>query len=70
MRRWLSGIAMLGLLACLPAEPQGTRPQLAEVYHNSNFYITASHINESPTYNEGRSARTSPYAVFKFNPKD
>jgi sugar lactone lactonase YvrE len=32
------------------------------------IYITASHINESPTYNQGKSTRTKPYAVFKFKP--
>lgn len=32
------------------------------------IYITASHINESPTYNKGKSTRTLPYAVFKFKP--
>lgn len=32
------------------------------------IYITASHINESPTYNQGKSTRTTPYAVFKFKP--
>ncbi len=32
------------------------------------LFITASHINESPTYNKGKSTRTTPYAVFKFKP--
>lgn len=32
------------------------------------MYITASHINQSPTYNQGKSARTGPYQVFKFRP--
>lgn len=32
------------------------------------IYISASHINESPTYNKGRSTRTTPYGVFKFKP--
>jgi sugar lactone lactonase YvrE len=32
------------------------------------IYVTASHINESPTFNKGRSTRTTPYAVFKFKP--
>lgn len=35
---------------------------------DGSIYITASHINESPTYNKGKSARTSPYAAFKFTP--
>jgi sugar lactone lactonase YvrE len=32
------------------------------------IYITASHINESPRFNKGRSARSSTYGVFKFKP--
>lgn len=32
------------------------------------IYITASHINDGPAYNQGKSTRTKPYAVFKFNP--
>jgi hypothetical protein len=35
---------------------------------DGEIYITASHINESPTYNGGKTARTMPYAVFKFRP--
>ncbi len=33
-----------------------------------SIYISASHINESPTYNQGKSTRTIPYGVFKFEP--
>jgi sugar lactone lactonase YvrE len=32
------------------------------------IYITASHINQSPTYNHGKSVRTGPYQAFKFKP--
>lgn len=32
------------------------------------IYISASHINEAPTYNKGKSIRTIPYGVFKFQP--
>ncbi len=32
------------------------------------IYITASQINNSPTYNQGKSTRTLPYRVFKFKP--
>lgn len=35
---------------------------------DGSIYVTASHINESPTYNEGKSTRTTPYAAFKFKP--
>lgn len=33
------------------------------------IYITASHINEGPQYNGGKSSRTMPYSVFKLNSK-
>lgn len=35
---------------------------------DGSIYITASHINDSPTYNKGKSTRTMPYEVFKFKP--
>ena len=35
---------------------------------DGNIYISASHIHESPKYNNGQSARKLPYAVFKFKP--
>ncbi len=35
---------------------------------DGSIYITASHINQSPTYNHGKSTRNSPYAAFKFKP--
>ena len=34
---------------------------------DGSIYITASHINESPTLNFGKSVRKDPYAVFKFS---
>jgi sugar lactone lactonase YvrE len=35
---------------------------------DGSIYITASHIDESPTYNKGKSTRTTPYEAFKFKP--
>jgi hypothetical protein len=32
------------------------------------MYITASHINDSPQFNNGKSTRRKPYAVFRFMP--
>jgi sugar lactone lactonase YvrE len=32
------------------------------------MYVTASHIDESATYNRGKSVRTRPYGVYKFMP--
>ena len=35
---------------------------------DGSIYISASNINNSPTYNKGKSTRTLPYMVFKFKP--
>jgi len=35
---------------------------------DGSMYVSASHINQSPTYNMGKSTRTGPYGVFKFRP--
>lgn len=35
---------------------------------DGSIYISASHISESPSFNNGRSVRTQPYGVFKFKP--
>ena len=35
---------------------------------DGSIYISASHINESPSYNKGKSTRTMPYGVFKLRP--
>ena len=35
---------------------------------DGSIYLSASHINESPTYNKGKSVRTLPYGVFRFKP--
>ena len=32
------------------------------------IYVTASHINESATFNKGKSVRKRPYGVFRFMP--
>jgi sugar lactone lactonase YvrE len=35
---------------------------------DGSIYISASHINESPMFNEGKTTRKQPYAVFAFKP--
>jgi sugar lactone lactonase YvrE len=35
---------------------------------DGTIYVTASHINNSATFNKGKSVRTRPYAVFSFTP--
>ncbi len=33
-----------------------------------DIYISTSHLNESPRFNQGKSVRTQPYAIFRFKP--
>jgi sugar lactone lactonase YvrE len=35
---------------------------------DGTIYVTTSHINESATYNRGKSVRKRPYGVFRFTP--
>jgi hypothetical protein len=35
---------------------------------DGSIYISASHINEGPNFNNGKSVRKTPYGVFKFRP--
>jgi sugar lactone lactonase YvrE len=35
---------------------------------DGSIYITASHINDAPNFNQGKSVRKLPYGVFKFRP--
>jgi sugar lactone lactonase YvrE len=52
----------------LVTDPRLQWPDTFSEGPDGSIYITASHINESPTFNEGKSTRTTPYAVFKFKP--
>jgi sugar lactone lactonase YvrE len=36
---------------------------------DGSVFITASHINESPRFNEGKEVRKQPYAIFRFQPQ-
>ena len=46
-------------------EPDLEWPDTFSEGPDGSIYITASHINQSPTYNNGKSTRTQPYSVFK-----
>jgi sugar lactone lactonase YvrE len=35
---------------------------------DGTLYVSASHINNSPPFNQGQSTRNEPYRVFKFMP--
>jgi sugar lactone lactonase YvrE len=52
----------------LVSDPRLQWPDTFSEGPDGSIYISASHINESPTYNKGRSVRTQPYAVFRFRP--
>lgn len=52
----------------LLTDPRLEWPDTLSEGPDGSIYITASHINESPTYNKGKSTRTQPYGAFKFKP--
>jgi sugar lactone lactonase YvrE len=52
----------------LLADPRLVWPDTFSQGPDGSLYITASHINDGPQYNRGKSTRTMPYAVFRFKP--
>lgn len=57
-----------GEVETLVTDPRLEWPDTFSQDPGGAIYITASHINDSPQYNQGKSTRTKPYAVFKFVP--
>lgn len=57
-----------GEVETLVTDPRLEWPDTFSQGPDGAIYITASHINDSPQYNQGKSTRTKPYAVFKFVP--
>jgi len=57
-----------GKIDRLVTDPRLQWPDTFSEGPDGAIYITTSHINESPTYNQGRNTRTKPYALFKFKP--
>jgi sugar lactone lactonase YvrE len=57
-----------GKLEKVLADRQLVWPDTFSQGPDGSIYITASHINDGPQYNNGKSTRTMPYAVFKFRP--
>lgn len=57
-----------GNLETVAKDPRLQWPDTFTEGPDGAIYISASHINQSPTYNHGISKRTQPYGVFKFNP--
>lgn len=52
----------------LVTDPRLEWPDTFSQGPDGSIYVTASHINESPTYNKGKSTRSLPYEAFKFRP--
>jgi sugar lactone lactonase YvrE len=57
-----------GKVEQLVSDPRLQWPDTFSEGPDGAIYFTASHINESPRFNQGRSVRTTAYGVFKFNP--
>jgi sugar lactone lactonase YvrE len=57
-----------GKVEQLVSDPRLQWPDTFSEGPDGAIYITASHINESPRFNQGKSVRTTAYGVFKFNP--
>ena len=55
-------------LELLVTDPRLQWPDTFSQGPDGSIYVTASHINDSPTYNKGKSTRTMPYQAFKFRP--
>lgn len=61
-------LSKVGKLEKLAADPRLEWPDTFSQGPDGAIYITASHINDGPQYNHGKSPRTKPYEVFKFMP--
>ncbi len=59
-----------GALEKLAADTRLEWPDTFSQGPDGAIYITASHINDAPQFNNGKSTRTKPYSVFKFMPGD
>jgi sugar lactone lactonase YvrE len=57
-----------GALTRLFSDPRLEWPDTFTAGPDGTLYVTASHINESPRFNQGKSIRTEPYTVFRFRP--
>jgi len=57
-----------GKIEPMVSDPRLQWPDTFSEGPDGAIYISASHINESPTFNQGKSVRKMPYGVFKFRP--
>jgi sugar lactone lactonase YvrE len=64
----VSRLSRDGSLEKLVSDPRLQWPDTFSQGPDGAIYITASHINDAPQFNAGKSPRTEPYSVFKFIP--
>ena len=50
----------------MDARPQ--RPDTFSQGPHGSIHVSASHINQSPRFNKGKSVRKQPYGIFKISP--
>lgn len=75
-RLFLSGLTQNAVMRLLPngktetvaKDPRLQWPDTFTEGPDGSIYISASHINDSPTFNKGISVRKMPYGVFKLQP--
>jgi len=64
----VSRLARNGKIDQLVSDPRLQWPDTFSQGPDGSIYVSASHINESPNFNQGKSTRKLPYGVFKFHP--
>ncbi len=57
-----------GKIERVVSDPRLQWPDTFSQGPDDSVYITASHINDGPNFNNGKSVRKLPYQVFKFRP--
>jgi sugar lactone lactonase YvrE len=57
-----------GKMEKLASDPRLEWPDTFSQGPDGRMYISASHINDGPQFNHGKSTRSMPYSVFKFAP--
>jgi hypothetical protein len=57
-----------GKMEKLASDPRLEWPDTFSQGPDGMIYVTASHINDGPQFNNGKSTRKKAYAVFRFRP--
>lgn len=64
----VSRLSKDGTVEKLVSDPSLQWPDTFAQGPDGTMYITASHINDAPQFNHGKSVRREPYTIFKFRP--